>query len=270
MSRVIGWYSCGITSLVACKLGLLEYPELQPTRIVLGGEHPDNERFHADSEKFLGREIKKLYPPTYKDHFEVAEKTRYINGPAGARCTKELKRLTRELFSKSCDIHVFGFDYDEVDRANEYEERYGLKMYLPLIDAKLRKSECKAIVEKAGIRIPRMYELGYDHNNCIGCWKGGMGYWNKIRVDFPDVFQRAVEITDSIGRSPIKKYGLPLMLRDLPPDAGRFKEDQPSSCGPMCEIALDKIMGDWHTAVIGRHTIRFDLSKVFKHETDLC
>ncbi len=35
-----------------------------------------------------------------------------------------------------------------------------------------------------------MYDLGYPNNNCIGCVKGGMGYWNKIRKDFPEVFQK--------------------------------------------------------------------------------
>ena len=32
-----------------------------------------------------------------------------------------------------------------------------------------------------------MYDLGYPNNNCIGCIKGGMGYWNRIRKDFPDI-----------------------------------------------------------------------------------
>ena len=32
--------------------------------------------------------------------------------------------------------------------------------------------------------------MGYNNNNCIGCIKGGMGYWNKIRVDFPEVFEK--------------------------------------------------------------------------------
>ncbi len=44
-----------------------------------------------------------------------------------------------------------------------------------------------------------MYRLGYVNNNWVGGWKGGMGYWNKIRVDFPDVFAEAVAITLFIG-----------------------------------------------------------------------
>jgi len=39
-----------------------------------------------------------------------------------------------------------------------------------------------------------MYKLGYKNNNCIGCVKGGKGYWNKIRVDFPEHFARMSKI----------------------------------------------------------------------------
>jgi hypothetical protein len=54
-----------------------------------------------------------------------------------------------------------------------------------LIENKLSKNECAGILAGAGIEIPMMYKLGYNNNNCIGCVKGGAGYWNKIRVDFP-------------------------------------------------------------------------------------
>lgn len=48
----------------------------------------------------------------------------------------------------------------------------------------------------AGINIPVMYQLGY---NCIGCLKGSMGYWNKIRIDFPDMFKERAEDERLIG-----------------------------------------------------------------------
>jgi hypothetical protein len=52
---------------------------------------------------------------------------------------------------------------------------------------------------KAGIEIPAMYKMGYNNNNCIGCVKGGMGYWNKIRKDFPEVFNRMAVIEREVG-----------------------------------------------------------------------
>ena len=60
------------------------------------------------------------------------------------------------------------------------------------------------IISEAGIELPAMYRLGYSNNNCVGCVKGGMGYWNKIRKDFPDIFQRTVELENKAGHSCIK------------------------------------------------------------------
>lgn len=244
MPRTLCWFSCGAPSAVACKLTLAETPDAEVIRIHLAGEHADNARFHADVEKWLGVTIRVISSKKYEDHFDVAEKTRYINGPSGARCTTELKRKVREAYQLDSDIHVFGFDAEERDRADSYRDRSKLSILVPLVDAGLTKGDCKAILERAGIVLPEMYRLGYHNNNCIGCWKGGMGYWNKIRVDFPEVFAKASDICDSVGRSPLKKDGKPLMLRDLPPDAGRFSLDQPPSCGPLCELAEDRILGD--------------------------
>ena len=61
------------------------------------------------------------------------------------------------------------------------------------------------MLENLGIKRPAMYDLGYGNNNCIGCLKGGMGYWNKIRIDFPEVFDRYSSLERETGHSR-KKY----------------------------------------------------------------
>lgn len=243
--RVVAWFSAGVTSAVAAKLTVDKYrndasKSLRVVQIVLSGEHDDNERYARDVEHWINYPITKLLPSPFPGHFEVVEKTRYVNGPTGARCTMELKRKTRERFQLPDDIHIFGFDAGESTRADEYRERFAMTLETPLIEAGLSKAECKGIMERAGIELPIMYKLGYSNNNCIGCVKGGMGYWNKIRVDFPAVFQRMGELERSIGHTVIRRKGLPLYLDELPPNAGRFDTDQPISCGPMCELITAK------------------------------
>ena len=49
----------------------------------------------------------------------------------------------------------------------------------------MTKPECLYFLEKQGIERPLMYTLGYANNNCIGCVRGGKGYWNKIRIGLP-------------------------------------------------------------------------------------
>jgi len=42
---VIGWFSCGITSSVACKIAIELYNNVELFYIETGSAHPDNERF---------------------------------------------------------------------------------------------------------------------------------------------------------------------------------------------------------------------------------
>lgn len=47
---IIAWFSCGITSAVACKIALSLYDDVQIYYIETGSGHPDNTRFLADCE----------------------------------------------------------------------------------------------------------------------------------------------------------------------------------------------------------------------------
>lgn len=246
MSRVISWFSCGATSAVATKLALVEWPDLTVVRIRITSEHPDADRYANDVGKWLVRRITTLTPPKYQDHFQVIEGERYVNGPGGAKCTALLKRAVRAAYSRPDDIHVFGFDAEEEDRVEDFRENNpDLRFVTPLITAGLTKSDCRRILEKAGIQEHAMYRLGYDHANCVGCVKGGMGYWNRIRVDFPDVFARMARLEREIGHTILRKtvdgVKVSLYLDELDPQAGRFKDDQPAECGVLCQTALQKV-----------------------------
>ena len=109
-------------------------------------------------------------------------------------------------------------------------------MRTPLIEHQLTKSDCLAMVDRAGIELPAMYRLGYSNNNCIGCVKGGMGYWNKIRVDFPDTFHRMSKLERELGRSVIRTDGEHVFLDELDPDRGDFVEVD-MDCSLTCAIA---------------------------------
>ena len=94
-SFVLGWFSCGITSAVACKLALEQYERVEMYYMEIDTAHPDNERFISDCEKWYGQKINRIRSRKYKDQFDVIEKTGYVNGTNGARCTKELKKNVR-------------------------------------------------------------------------------------------------------------------------------------------------------------------------------
>lgn len=79
-----------------------------------------------------------------------------------------------------------------------------------------------------------MYDLGYRNNNCIGCVKGEMGYWNKIRMDFPEVFDRMEKLEREIGHSYIKGG----FLDELEAGRGKMEDEVMPDCTIMCYLAV--------------------------------
>ncbi len=234
-SRIVGWVSCGAASAAAVNL-VKDEPGLVLARIHIATEHPDNDRFAADLSRWVGLPIIDLRSEVFKDPWEVFEKTRYLVGPFGARCTTELKKLVRRDFERPGDVHVFGFTAEKAERARFdrlRQQNPELNVRAPLIEAGLTKLDALQMLQEAGIEIPAMYRLGYRNNNCIGCVKGGAGYWNKLRVDFPKVFERMSQVEQSLGRTVLRRNGQPLALKDLNPTVGRY-EPLTSGCDLLC------------------------------------
>jgi len=241
----LGWWSAGITSAVACKIALELFEDVQLYYIETGSAHADNARFKKDCEKWYGKEIITVRNSKgYKDHFDVIRRERYVNGPDGAKCSQKLKKDVRyevqdwlqlSLFSPGIERQIFGYEFEktQVNRAIRFLQQYAeAKALFPLIDKGLTKDHCAALLLNNGIELPIMYKLGYSNNNCEGCVKGGMGYWNNIRVDFPARFDEMAKVEREIGRSCIEG----VFLDELAPGRGRVPSAVVPSCGPFCEV----------------------------------
>jgi hypothetical protein len=83
-----------------------------------------------------------------------------------------------------------------------------------------------------------MYELGFHNNNCIGCVKGGKGYWNQIRKHFPEHFERMAKAERIAGHSCIKHK----FLDELTENEGRHEPPILPDCGTFCEIEFAHII----------------------------
>lgn len=246
MTRVLSWFSAGAASAVAAKMAVDKYGARCEVLYcdTLAYEHSDNRRFMADAERWIGSPIKVLRSQEYADIFDVFRKTGWLVGPKGARCTTELKKNVRVEYSEPDDIHVFGFTADEKPRADKFRKtNFDLQTDLVLVDAGITKSECLRTIEHAGIDLPAMYLLGYRNNNCIGCVKGGMGYWNKIRRDFPEAFRRMAALEREMGVTILKdRTGSEvrrLYLDELEPWRGRESDEPDIECGVLCPVQGD-------------------------------
>lgn len=237
MSRVVSWFSCGAASAVATKLALDQYGKdnFIIASCVVENEHTDNERFLKDCEAWYGLPILRLRSDKFKDCWEVWEKTRYLVGIRGARCTTEMKKIVRQKFQKISDKQVFGFTIEEQSRAERFKKQNPeVDLVTSLIESNYTKQDCFDVLQRAGIELPAMYKLGYRNNNCIGCVKGGAGYWNKIRTDFPDVFERMSKLERSLKRTILKINGERIYLDELDPNAGHKQKEPDMQCGLWC------------------------------------
>lgn len=233
------WFSTGVSSFVACYLAK-DVDEIIYTHIP--NQHPDSLRFLHDCEKLLNRKITILQSDRYKDVDDVITKRRCLNTPFGAPCTTLLKKEVRKKWeSEHPDHHIYvwGYDCNEQKRADrliksmsDYDHEF------PLIEQGLTKEDVHGIAHKLGLKRPLMYDLGYPNNNCIGCVKGGMGYWNKIRTDFPEVFERRAKQEREIGHSCIKG----VFLDELDPKRGNINTEIIEECGISCELVTKDIL----------------------------
>lgn len=233
----VSWFSAGCSSFVAAYLSRdLDHI----VYIDIPDQHPDSMRFVKDAQKLLNHEIEIIRSTEYVDVNDVIERDRYINGVMGAPCTKHLKREVREKWERDNgiqpdDSYVWGYDVTERNRADRLEQKMTYVYHeFPLIEANLTKSDVHGLCENLGIKRPVMYDLGYPNNNCIGCVKGGMGYWNKIRKDFPDVFKRRAKQERNIGHSCIKG----VFLDELDPERGNMDTEIMLDCSIMCQLAM--------------------------------
>lgn len=230
------WLSSGVSSFVA---GYLAKDVDEWIYIDVEDQHPDSMRFIRDCEKVIGKPVTVLSSMFYRDVESVCLSMRYVNGPTGAPCTRALKKQVRkrwELDHMTDDlIYVWGMDCDEKHRAQRIVEGFPqVKHEFPLIDMNLTKADAHGICRQLGIKRPAMYDLGYNNNNCVGCVKGGAGYWNKIRQDFPEVFKRRAAMEREIGHSILKDC----FLDELPEDRGRMSEEVMEECSILCQLAI--------------------------------
>lgn len=242
--RIVAQFSCGAASAVATRIALAKYKghEVVIANAFLKEEDDDNRRFLADCEDWFGQKAVQLRDEKYgASADEVWRRKAFMKGQRGAPCSRALKRTVLDAMKRPDDVLVFGFTAEEADRFEDFKERnQELKCEAPLVDAGIGKGDCLAMVKRAGITLPLAYRQGYANANCIGCPKGGEGYWNHVRKVHPLVFRARMDRQESIGpgayffrhRDTGERFG----LKDLDPKAGRH--DEPiEACSFFCEMA---------------------------------
>ena len=240
--RTLMWWSTGAASAIAARLILREEPEAIIARCETNNEDPDNYRFEADVMRWLNRSVTILQSDTDRSVWDVWQRRRYIAGIHGAQCTPIMKVMPRLEFQRPTDVHVFGYTADghDVERFRRLQETYfELTCRAPLIEQGITKAATLAMVERAGLKLPRSYDMGFPNANCLqtGCGKAtSPRYWALYRKHFPENFARTAAYSREIGARLTVLSGEHAFIDEIPADFPITNPIVPA-CDFLCHIA---------------------------------
>lgn len=205
-TNIIAWWSGGIASAVACKHAVDMFKNVRIVFIDTKNEHEDTYRFLADCEMVYGQKIKTIFNDKYKNIRDVWRTHLALNHANGAVCSSELKKNMRvkEQDLENDYAQIFGFDNSERNRANNMRKNYPeINPLFPLLELDMSKEDCVKEVKSWGVEIPVPYKLGYRNNNCFqtGCVQGGAGYWQKIKREQPEKFNKMADMEHELTKA---------------------------------------------------------------------
>jgi hypothetical protein len=162
-----------------------------------GIEDRDLHRFLADAGEQLG--VRPTVVADGRTPFEVFADARFLGNSRLAPCSVHLKqRPCRRWLAEHADpartVLYVGIDPSEIRRAPAIERGWApWRVRFPLCDPPhLSKQDMLAWARTLGVRPPRLYELGFSHNNCGGvCVRAGQRHWIHLLRTFPDRYADA-------------------------------------------------------------------------------
>jgi len=189
MISVVSMVSGGLTSYEATKRAVERFGADRVTGLFADTmmEDEDLYRFLKETVEHLG--IKLVRVSDGRNPWEVFEDERFIGNSRVDPCSKILKRQLMDRWVQDSrrnwdTILVFGLDWSERHRIyggggklghKVITEHRGWRPWYPLDEKPyLTKADIIAGLHAIGIEEPRLYKLGFPHNNCGGfCVKMG-------------------------------------------------------------------------------------------------
>ncbi|UCC71281.1 MAG: phosphoadenosine phosphosulfate reductase family protein [Gemmatimonadota bacterium] len=197
-------------------------------------EDEDLYRFLDDIERVLDTEIIRLAEG--RDPWQVFKDVKFLGNTKGDPCSRILKR---QFLRKHIDDHhdpensiiYIGIDWTEIHRLAGVERYWSpWRVEAPLTSPPyLTKNKMLRLLEHDGIEIPRLYKMGFPHNNCGGfCIKAGIANFALLWKAMPERYRYHEDMEASLQSVIAKPHTIlrdrrdgqvkPLSLRQLRED----------------------------------------------------
>lgn len=189
--------------------------------------------------------------------WQVFEDERFIGNSRVDPCSKILKRqLIDDWRNANCDpadtVCYVGIDWTESHRLERLLPRVAPWKYeAPLCAPPYKlKMELLEELDAVGIKPPRLYSMGFAHNNCGGfCIKAGQRQFKLLLENFPERYAeheaneaRVMTITGSpwgVMRDRRGGTSKPLTMREFRERCERREETEAGDLAAGCGCALD-------------------------------
>ncbi|MGV9888349.1 hypothetical protein [Streptomyces sp. NPDC003395] len=207
-TRHVVMWSGGITSWATARHVIAEHGSASVTLLFADTliEDDDLYRFNEQASAQLGVPITRVADG--RDPWQVFEDKRWLGNTRIAQCSLELKlKVCENWLGINADptdtVLYVGIDWTETHRLPAIVD--GWAPYP--VDAPLTrppyydKQQLREQARAAGLIDPRLYQLGFAHNNCGGaCVKGGQAQWARLLEVFPERYARAEQAEAKMRR----------------------------------------------------------------------
>ena len=194
-------------------------------------EDADLYRFVVEAAANVGGELVTLRDG--RTPWQVFRAKRLMGNTQHDPCSAALKREpTRRWVVEHCDpagtVLYLGYDWNEAHRLERTRAAWpGWHVEAPMTEAPyLNRTDLLNLLAEAGIESPRLYRLGFPHNNCGGfCVKAGQAQFAHLLRTLPEryaeheaeeeAFRQFIGKDVSILRDRIGGHTKPLTMRQL-------------------------------------------------------
>jgi 3'-phosphoadenosine 5'-phosphosulfate sulfotransferase (PAPS reductase)/FAD synthetase len=137
--------------------------------------------------------------------WDVFVDKRWIGNTRTAHCSTELKtKQVMKWLDTNADIEdplVLGMDWSEIDRIERAQKVWTPRPVISILNEfKITRPMYADILAKYDIPQPRLYDMGFSHNNCGGfCCKAGQKQFANLKEKMPERFaHHAQEMEDAM------------------------------------------------------------------------
>ena len=205
-------YSGGLGSFASAHLTLQKHKDVELIFTDTKTEDEDLYRFIDETVKALGCKYTVLADG--RDIWQVFNDVKFHGNSRIDPCSRVLKReLFRKHVEKNFDPKdttiVFGIDHREAHRMEAIQRNWSPWLTeAPLTTTKLEREDILDILDGLKIEPPRLYEMGFAHNNCGGfCVKTGQKQMKMLLEKMPERYAWHEEQQEKLFKNLGKEHG---------------------------------------------------------------